>query len=68
MIEYIVGNGEKAITPIHGIAMPEDRLPDLTFYDRILQRFETQLRHGPSLPSSVLRQIMVAHCSCLSQT
>ncbi len=49
MIENIIGNGEKSIAPIHGIAMPKDRLPDLTFYYRILQRFETQLRHGTFL-------------------
>jgi hypothetical protein len=36
MIENIIGNGEKSIAPIHGITMPKDRLPDLTFYDRIL--------------------------------
>src|SRR5262245_28578169 len=66
MIENIIGNGEKSIASIHRITMPKDRLPDLTFYDRILQRFETQLRHGPSLRSSVLRQMMAAQFSCLS--
>jgi hypothetical protein len=67
MIENIIRDSKKSITPIHGITMPKDRLPDLTLYYRILQRLETQLRHDTSSRSSVLRQIMAAQSSCLMQ-
>jgi hypothetical protein len=58
MIEDIISNGEKSITPIHGIAMTKYRLPDLTFHYRILQRLETQICHSTSSRLAILRQIL----------
>src|SRR5262249_11284404 len=67
MLEYIIRDGEQSITPIHGITMPKDRLPNLTVHYCILQRLKTQLRHGTSLRSSIPRQILAAPAACLTQ-
>jgi hypothetical protein len=44
----VVGYCQQAIPSIHGIAMPENRLPDLALNHCVLYRLETDLCHGSS--------------------
>ncbi len=48
VIEYIVSDHQKPIAPVHGIAVPKDRLPDLILGYRILCYFKN-VRHNAAL-------------------